>query len=124
MSRYFNATEKVHSQRNLIFNPSCRRICMVVVQWAERPQRSLELYLSIEQYLNVLHTKRRAPATLKVVRQDLIHFVTWWEHARRRMFNPVLLRHEELRDWLARQPGNGVAPTKINRGLASLGGYC
>src|SRR5947209_11039939 len=36
MSRYFNGSEKVHSQRKISFNPICRRICMVMVQWAER----------------------------------------------------------------------------------------
>jgi site-specific recombinase XerD len=83
------------------------------------------LHSSIDQYLEVLHTKRRAPATLKVVRQDLTHFVAWWEHTLRRMFDPALLRHEDLRDWrLARQRDDGAAPATINRGLASLRGYC
>jgi len=83
------------------------------------------LHPSLEQYLDVLHTKRRAPATLKVVRQDLTHFVAWWEHTRRRTFDPALLRHEDLRDWrLARQRDDGAAPATINRGLASLRGYC
>src|SRR5579859_6214152 len=69
--------------------------------------------------------KRRAPATLKVVRQDLTHFVAWWEQTRRRTFDPALLRHEDLRDWrLARQRDDGAAPATINRGLASLRGYC
>ena len=120
-----NAPEKVHRQRDLIFNPSCRRICMVVVQWAERPQRSPELHPSIEKYLEVLHTNRRAPATLKVIRQDLIHFVACVPTTRRRMFNLVVLRHEDLRDWrLAHRRDNGAAPATINRGLASLRGYC
>ncbi len=83
------------------------------------------MHSSIEQYLEVLQTKRRAPATLKVVRQDLTHFVAWWELIRRRTFDPVLLRHEDLRDWrLARQRDDGAAPATINRGLASLRGYC
>jgi len=83
------------------------------------------LHPSLEQYLEVLHTKRRAPATLKVVRQDLTHFIVWWEHTRRRTFDPVLLRHEDLRDWrLVRQRDDGAAPATINRGLASLRGYC
>jgi site-specific recombinase XerD len=83
------------------------------------------LHTSLEQYLEVLHTKRRAPATLKVVRQDLTHFVAWWEHMRRRTFDPVLLRHEDLSDWrFARQCNDGAAPATINRGLASLRGYC
>ncbi len=83
------------------------------------------MHASIEQYLEVLHTKRRAPATLKVVRQDLTHFVAWWEQTRRRTFDPALLRHEDLRDWrLARQRDDGAAPATINRGLASLRGYC
>jgi site-specific recombinase XerD len=83
------------------------------------------LYSSLEQYLEVLHAKRRAPATLKVVRQDLTHFIAWWEQMRRRTFDPVLLRHEDLRDWRqARQRDDGAAPATINRGLASLRGYC
>src|SRR2546430_11439761 len=91
------------------------------IKWQGR----LELHSSIDHYLVVLHTKRRAPATLKVVRQDLTHFVTWWEHTRRRTFDPVLLRHEDCRDWgLARQRDDGAAPATINRGLASLRGYC
>ncbi len=115
----------MHAQRNLIFIPTCRRICMVVVKRAERPQGSSELYPSIEQYLDVLHTKRRAPATLKVVRQDLIHFVARWEHTRRRTFDPVLLWHEDLCDWwLARQRDNWAAPATNNHGLVSLRGYC
>jgi hypothetical protein len=72
-----------------------------------------------------LYTKRRASATLKVVRQDLIHFAAWWEHTRRRTFDPALLRHEDLRGWqLARQRDDGAAPASINRSLASLHGYC
>ena len=83
------------------------------------------MHPSIEHYLEVLHTKRRAPATLKVVHQDLTHFVVWWEHTRRRTFDPVLLRYEDFRDWrLARQREDGAAPATINRGLASLRGYC
>lgn len=83
------------------------------------------MHSSLEQYLEVLHTKRRAPATLKVVRQDLTHFIVWWEHTRRRTFDPALLRHEDLRDWrLARQRDDGAAPATINRSLASLRGYC
>jgi site-specific recombinase XerD len=36
-----------------------------------------------------------------------------------------LLRHEDLRDWrLTRQRDGGAAPATINRGLASLRGYC
>jgi site-specific recombinase XerD len=74
---------------------------------------------------SLLHAKRRAPATLKVVRQDLTHFLVWWEHTRQRTFDPALLRHEDLRDWrLARQRDDGAAPATINRGLASLRGYC
>lgn len=83
------------------------------------------MHPSIEQYLEFLHTKRRAPATLKVVCQDLTHFVAWWEGTRRRTFDLVLLRHEDLRDWrVARQRDDGAAPATINRGLASLRGYC
>lgn len=83
------------------------------------------MHSSLEQYLEVLRAKRRAPATLKVVRQDLTHFIAWWEQTRRRIFNPALLRHEDLRDWrLARQRDDGAAPATINRSLASLRGYC
>ena len=83
------------------------------------------MHSSLELYLEVLHTKRRAPATLKVVRQDLTHFIAWWEQTRRRTFNPTLLRHEDLHDWrLARQRDDGAAPVTINRSLASLRGYC
>jgi len=83
------------------------------------------MHPSIEQYLESLHTKRRAPATLKVVQHDLTHFVTWWEGTKRRAFDPALLRHENLRDWrMARQRHDGAAPATINRGLASLRGYC
>jgi site-specific recombinase XerD len=83
------------------------------------------MHPSIEQYLAFLHEKRRTPATLKVIRHDLAHFVAWWEGTRRRMFDPALLRHEDLRDWRAvRQRDDGAAPATINRGLASLRGYC
>ena len=83
------------------------------------------MHPSIEQYLESLHTKRRAPATLKVIRHDLAHFVAWWQSHRRRTFDPALLRHEDLRDWrVARQRDDGAAPATINRGLASLRGYC
>jgi len=41
------------------------------------------------------------------------------------MFNPALLRYEDVRDWrAARQCDDGAAPATINRGLASLRGYC
>lgn len=83
------------------------------------------MHPSIEQYLEFLHTKRRAPATLKVIRHDLVHFVAWWEGTRQRSFDPALLRHEDLRDWrVARQRDDGAAPATINRGLASFRGYC
>ena len=37
----------------------------------------------------------------------------------------MLLRHEDLRDWLlVRQCDDSAAPATINRGLASLRGYC
>ncbi len=62
---------------------------------------------------------------MKVVRHDLAHFVTWWEGTRRRTFDPASLRHEDLRDWrTVRQRDEGAAPATINRGLASLRGYC
>ncbi len=80
---------------------------------------------SIDQYLEFLHTKRRTSATLKVIQHDLTHFVVWWESNRRRTFDPALLRYEDLRDWrTVRQRDDGAAPATINRGLASLRGYC
>lgn len=83
------------------------------------------MHSSLEEYFEVLHAKRPAPATLKVVRQDLTHFIIWWERTRRRTFDPALLRHEDLRDWrLARQLDDGPAPATINRSLASLRSYC
>src|SRR5260370_1556138 len=83
------------------------------------------MHPSIEQYLAFLQTKRRAPATVKVVRYDLAHFVTWWEGTRRHTFDPANLRHEDLRDWrTVRQRDEGATPATINRGLASLRGYC
>lgn len=33
------------------------------------------MHPSIEQYLAFLHKKRRAPATMKIIRHDLAHFV-------------------------------------------------
>jgi site-specific recombinase XerD len=87
--------------------------------------RGKSMHPSIEQFLEFLHDKRRTPATLKVIRHDLAHFVAWWEGTRRRTFDPALLRHEDLRDWRAvRQRDDGAAPATINRGLASLRGYC
>jgi site-specific recombinase XerD len=83
------------------------------------------MHPSIEQYLEFLHSKRRTPATLKVIRHDLTHFVAWWESQRRRAFDPALLRYEDLYDWrTVRQRDDGAAPATINRGLASLRGYC
>jgi site-specific recombinase XerD len=87
--------------------------------------RGKSMHPSIEQFLEFLHDKRRTPATLKVIRHDLAHFVAWWEGTRRRTFDPALLRHEDLHDWRAvRQRDDGAAPATINRGLASLRGYC
>ena len=72
------------------------------------------MHPSIEQYLEFLHTKRRAPATLKVVCQDLAHFVARWEGTRQRAFDPALLRYEDLRDWrVARQRDDGAAPATM-----------
>lgn len=51
------------------------------------------MHSSIEQYLEFLHTKRRTPTTLKVIRHDLTHFVVWWEGNRRRTFDPAFARH-------------------------------
>jgi hypothetical protein len=34
------------------------------------------MHPSVEQYLEVLHTKRRTASTLKVVRHDLTYFIT------------------------------------------------
>src|SRR6266487_2373168 len=78
---------------------------------ASTSEKGRSMHPSIEQYLEFLHTKRRAPATLKVIRQDLAHFVAWWESHRRRTFDPALLRHEDLRDWrVVRQRDDGTAP--------------
>src|SRR5216683_1936082 len=83
------------------------------------------MHSSIEQYLEFLHTKRRTPATLKVIQHDLTPLVAWWEITRRRIFDPALLEYEDLRDWRTiRQCDDGAAPATINRGLASLRGYC
>ncbi len=80
---------------------------------------------SIVQYLEFLHTKRCTPVTLKVIRHDLIHFVTWWESTWQRTFDPAFLQYEDFCDWrAARQRDHGAAPATINRGLASLRGYC
>ncbi|SRR6266571_3396057 len=80
---------------------------------------------SVEQYMEVLHKKRRTASALKVVRHDLTHFITWGECQWRRTFDPALLRHEDLCDWrISRQRNDGTAPATINRGLASLRSYC
>jgi site-specific recombinase XerD len=80
---------------------------------------------SIGQYLLALEQKRRSPLTLKAVRQDLTHFVTWWEARRARSFSPAFLLHRDVLDWRAeRQRQDGAAPATINRALASLRGYC
>jgi site-specific recombinase XerD len=121
-------TEKVQHLDHSLFLFTCRRICAVVIQWQKRSissDRGKSMHPSIGQYLAFLHEKRRTSATLKVIRHDLTHFVAWWEGTRRRAFNPALLRHEDLRDWRAvRQRDDGAAPATINRGLASLRGYC
>ena len=49
------------------------------------------MHPSIDEYLEFLHTKRRTPATLKVIRHDLSHFVAWWEGTRWRTFDPAAL---------------------------------
>jgi hypothetical protein len=51
------------------------------------------MHSSLEQYLEFLRMKRRTPATLKVIRHGLTHFITWWESTRRRTFDPAFLRH-------------------------------
>src|SRR5437763_8530294 len=99
--------------------------CGKIVGKSYTSGKGKHMHSSVEQYLAFLHTKRRAPATLKVVCQDLAHFTAWWEGIRQRTFDPALLRHEDLRDWrVARQRDDGAAPATINRGLASLRGYC
>ena len=55
------------------------------------------MHPSLDQYLAALHAKRRAPATLKVVRQDLTYFMTRWKHKWGRSFDPVLLCYEDFR---------------------------
>src|SRR5947209_2377681 len=98
--------------------------CGKIVGKSYTSGKGKHMHSSVEQYLAFLHTKHRAPATVKVVCQDLAHFAAWWEGARQRTFDPALLRHEDLRDWrLARQRDDGAAPATINRGLASRG-YC
>lgn len=68
------------------------------------------MHSSIDKYLEILRSKRCALATLKVVRQDLTHFVAWWEYTRRRMFDPALLVHKDPCDWRqARQRNDGAA---------------
>jgi site-specific recombinase XerD len=121
-------SEKMQDLGSFFPTFTCRRIRMTVVKWQKRSitcERGERMHSSIEQYLESLHTKRRALATLRVVQHDLTHFVVWWEGTRRRAFDPALLRHEDLRDWrMARQRDDGAAPATINRGLASLRGYC
>ena len=83
------------------------------------------MHPSIADYLEHLTAQGRSPHTLKAARTDLSRFVAWWETSRSRAFEPVLVRHEDLRDWRAdRQRHDGAAPATINRGLASLRGYC
>lgn len=79
---------------------------------------------SLDQYLNYLQGKGRAPSTLKMVRQDVSHFITWWEHKRQRAFAPDLVRYEDFRDWRNERQQDRKAATTINRGLAVLRGYC
>jgi site-specific recombinase XerD len=96
--------------------------CGKIGRAIRKESRVAPLYRAISGSL--AHETART-ATLKVVHQDLTHFVVWWEHTRRRTFDPVLLRYEDFRDWrLARQREDGAAPATINRGLASLRGYC
>ena len=83
------------------------------------------MHSSLAQYLEALHTKRRASATLKAVHRDLTHFITRWVQTRQRTFDPVLFRHEDLHDWrLARWWDVGATLASINRCLASPRSYC
>lgn len=83
------------------------------------------MHHSIADYLKSLRARRLSPNTQKAVRADLIHFSSWWESSRRRSFEPALLLYEDLRDWRSsRQRDDGAKPSTINRGLASLRGYC
>src|SRR6266849_2766186 len=78
-----------------------------------------------EQYLEFLQSKRRTGSILKVIRHDFAHFIIWCESQRRSTFDPLLFPHEDPRDWrVFRQCNDGSAPATIDRGLASLSGYC
>src|SRR4051812_45223099 len=83
------------------------------------------MHLSIQTYLSTLEFKRRSPLTLKAVQQDLSRFVSWWGQRRQRHFDPALLLENDVLDWRAYlQKEVRAAPATINRGLASLRGYC
>jgi integrase/recombinase XerC len=82
------------------------------------------MYSSLENYLNYLQSKGRATSTLKMVGQDVGHFIMWWEDNRQREFVPNLARYEDFRDWRDERQHDRKAATTINRGLAVLRGYC
>ena len=80
---------------------------------------------SVDQYLASLHANRRSPLTIKAARQDLSRFTMWWETHHQRPFDPALLLGHDFSDWIVlRQQHDSAAPATINRGLASLRGYC
>jgi len=82
------------------------------------------MHSSIPRYLEHLTDKGRAPLTLKAVRSDLTGFATWWEDARQRPFDPMLLRERDIHDWRThRQRDAAAAPTSLNRALISLRAY-
>ena len=83
------------------------------------------MHVSIEEYLSYLNEMRRSPLTLKAARQDLRHFVVWWEERRKRSFAPDMLLYRDVRDWqIRRQKQDGASPATINRALSALRGYC
>jgi site-specific recombinase XerD len=82
------------------------------------------MHETITQYLAHLEDKGRSPLTCKAVRGDLSGFAAWWEAKRSRPFDPRVLREADVHAWrLERQRDEGVAPTTLNRALASLRAY-
>ena len=82
------------------------------------------IHPSVEQYLEFLHAKRFTARTLNVVRYDLTRLIRWRE-SQQRTFDPPLLRYDDLHNWrMARRRDDGAVFATINRGLASLRGYC
>ncbi len=62
--------------------------------------------------------------TLNVVRYDLTRLIKWRE-SQQRTFDPPRLWYDDLHNWrMARLRDDGAVFATINRGLASLRGYC